>query len=88
MDILVDIFFTFIGNFLPSMARRAVALLNRFYDFNRQQINIPFFINFTIFLCNIAYNMTVVYEIQTGNYTVDAHVRVANIGNFGVILPV
>ncbi len=84
----MDIFWTSIGNFLPSMARGASALLNRFYDFNRQQINIPFSINFTIFLCNIAFDMTVVYEIQTGNYTVDAHVRVTNIGNLGVILPV
>jgi hypothetical protein len=88
MDILVDIFWTSIGNFLPSMARRASALLNIFYDFNRQQINIPFSINFTIFRCNVALNMTIVYQIQTENFTFDAHVRVANIGNLGVILPV
>jgi hypothetical protein len=74
--------------FLQSVAHIALALLNRFYEINRQQINILIPINFTLYRHNIAINISFVYQIQSGDYTVDIHIRVTNVLNHGAILPI
>ena len=80
--------FNSIRYFLQSVAHRVLALLYRFYDINRHQINILIPINFTLYRCNIAINISFVYQIQSGDYTVDIHIRVTNVLNHGAILPI